>query len=94
VSFIKTLLTASPLFKPSERISGPSVRESAATVTVIELTLPTTKLPVVLAPLISADELAKVYGTLVPVGTLVVVKVNVTDWPSFTDADPALLDSE
>jgi hypothetical protein len=93
VSLIVTDEDAAPLSKLIVRVSVPSVSESAAIVKVFWCWLPTTKLPVKLSPLISAEVTpVMVYATLVFIGTLVVANVNVTDPPSSTEDE--LLDRE
>lgn len=94
-AMVTELLTAGDMLSNvMVMVSVPSVVRSAAmlNVAVAKLEL-TVKLPVNEAPLMSAVLMpVMVYGTNVPLATLVVVKVNVTDPPSFTLA--ADLDKE
>ena len=86
---IITSISSSPLSNVKVRDSLPSVKASSVTLRVIESVVPTIKLPVNDAPLISSDEIPViVYGTFTPLTTF-----SVTNWitilsPSLTVVGP------
>ena len=87
VSLIVTAILASPLSRARAKVSVPSVLESAVTLNVNESVVPTTKLPVVDAPPMSALATPVIVNaTDVPASTFSVVSVIVKLCPSLTAA--------